>query len=113
MGNIKGAIMSTEKLQSGHYRIRCLVGGKRISITTAKKPSKAEEAMLIQEYIQAHHIVKDKANKPFILQKNIFPQKKMSFQPLQSEDIRQLYPASPNHSRIYSFILLSNMTLLR
>lgn len=58
--------MSTEKLQSGHYRIRCLVGGKRISITTAKKPSKAEEAMLIQEYIQAHHIVKDKANKPFI-----------------------------------------------
>ena len=58
--------MAIEKLQSGHYRIRCLVGGKRISITTAKKPSKAEEAMLIQEYIQAHHIVKDKANKPFI-----------------------------------------------
>ena len=101
--------MSTEKLQSGHYRIRCLVGGKRISITTAKKPSKAEEAMLIQEYIQAHHIVKDKANKPFIY----FAEEYMFFLPLQSEDIKQLYPASPNHSRIYSFILLSNTTLLR
>lgn len=106
--------MAIEKLQSGHYRIRCLVGGKRISITTAKKPSKAEEAMLIQEYIQAHHIVKDKANKPFIyFAEEYISSKKMSFQPLQSEDIRQLYPASPNHSRIYSFILLSNTTLLR
>ena len=45
--------MSIEKLKSGHYRIRCSVGGKRISITTDRKPSKAEEAFLIQEHIQA------------------------------------------------------------
>ena len=38
--------MAIEKLKSGHYRIRCSVGGKRISITTDRKPSKAEEAIL-------------------------------------------------------------------
>lgn len=45
--------MGIEKLKSGNYRIRCFVGGKRISITTDRKPSKAEEAILIQEYIQS------------------------------------------------------------
>lgn len=62
--------MSIEKLKSGHYRIRCSVGGKRISITTDRKPSKAEEAILIQEYIQSlkenGEEAKDKADRSFL-----------------------------------------------
>ena len=60
--------MAIEKLKSGHYRIRCLVGGKRISITTDRKPSKTEEATLIQEYIQSlkdNGDIQNKADKPF------------------------------------------------
>ena len=84
--------MSIEKLKSGHYRIRCLVGGKRISITTDRKPSKAEEAFLIQEYIQS---LKEKRQKtkpidPFsTLRRNIYLQRKTYYPLPLSEDITQ------------------------
>ena len=42
--------MAIEKLKSGHYRIRFTIGKKKHSITTDRRPSKLEEARLIQEY---------------------------------------------------------------
>lgn len=44
--------MAIEKLKSGHYRIRFTVDKRKYSITTDRKPSKREEAALIQEYIE-------------------------------------------------------------
>ena len=44
--------MAIEKLKSGKYRLRFTVNKKKYSIYTGKKPTKAEEAMLIQEYIE-------------------------------------------------------------
>lgn len=44
--------MSLEKLKSGKYRLRFTVNKKKYSIYTGKKPTKAEEAMLIQEYME-------------------------------------------------------------
>lgn len=42
--------MAIEKLKSGHYRIRFTINRKKYSITTDRKPTKQEEARLIQEY---------------------------------------------------------------
>ena len=42
--------MAIEKLKSGHYRIRFTIGKKKHSVTTDRRPSKLEEARLIQEY---------------------------------------------------------------
>ena len=42
--------MAIEKLKSGHYRIRFTIIRKKYSITTDRKPTKQEEARLIQEY---------------------------------------------------------------
>lgn len=44
--------MAIEKLKSGHYRIRFEKDRKKYSITTDRKPTKREEAALIQEYIE-------------------------------------------------------------
>ena len=44
--------MAIEKLKSGHYRVRFTVDKRKYSITTDRKPSKREEAALIQEYIE-------------------------------------------------------------
>ena len=43
--------MAIEKLKSGHYRIRFEKDRKKYSITTDRKPTKREEAALIQEYM--------------------------------------------------------------
>lgn len=43
--------MAIEKLKSGHYRIRFEKDKKKYSITTDRKPTKREEAALIQEYL--------------------------------------------------------------
>ena len=51
--------MAIEKLKSGHYRIRFEKDRKKYSITTDRKPTKREEAALIQEYmekIQEHSV---------------------------------------------------------
>ena len=42
--------MAIEKLKSGHYRIRFTINRKKYSITVDRKPTKREEAILIQEY---------------------------------------------------------------
>lgn len=44
--------MAIEKLKSGHYRIRFEKDRKKYSITTDRKPTKHEEAALIQEYME-------------------------------------------------------------
>ena len=44
--------MAIEKLKSGHYRIRFEKDRKKYSITTDRKPTKREEAALIQEYME-------------------------------------------------------------
>lgn len=44
--------MAIEKLKSGHYRIRFEKDKKKYSITTDRKPTKREEAALIQEYLE-------------------------------------------------------------
>ena len=44
--------MAIEKLKSGHYRIRFEKDKKKYSITTDRKPTKREEAALIQEYME-------------------------------------------------------------
>lgn len=44
--------MAIEKLKSGHYRVRFTVDKRKHSITTDRKPTKREEAALIQEYIE-------------------------------------------------------------
>lgn len=44
--------MAIEKLKSGHYRIRFEKNKKKYSITTDRKPTKREEAALIQEYME-------------------------------------------------------------
>lgn len=44
--------MAIEKLRSGHYRIRFEKDRKKYSITTDRKPTKHEEAALIQEYME-------------------------------------------------------------
>lgn len=45
--------MAIEKLKSGHYRIRFEKDRKKYSITTDRKPTKREEAALIQEYMES------------------------------------------------------------
>lgn len=45
--------MAIEKLKSGHYRIRFEKDRKKYSITTDRKPTKREEAALIQEYMDS------------------------------------------------------------
>lgn len=44
--------MAIEKLKSGHYRIRFEKNKKKYSITTDRKPTRSEEAALIQEYME-------------------------------------------------------------